>query len=348
MRVLGIESSCDETAAAVVEDGVRILSSVVRGQEELHAAFGGVVPEIAGRAHEAAVVPVIRTALHKAGIGLEDLDGIAVTNRPGLVGSLLVGVQAAKSVALAAGVPLVGVNHVLAHAHANQLDGAEVRFPMVALVVSGGHTSLYLCRSPLEEELLGATIDDAAGEAFDKVAALLDLGFPGGPAVDRMARDGDPAAIPFPRTRGRKGTLDFSFSGLKTAVLYHVRGQNARPGSTEQRADLDVADVAASFQEALVDSLVKVTREAVERTGVDQVVLGGGVAANSRLRERMSEPGSLGGAEAVVPRPALCTDNGAMIACLGTHLLRAGRGDNLDLEVVPRIQRKRVGESGAA
>ena len=219
MRVLGIETSCDETAAAVVEDGVRVLSSVVASQESLHAPFGGVVPEVAGRAHEGAVVPCIERALREAGTALGDLDGIAVTSRPGLVGSLLVGVQAAKSLALASGLPLVGVNHVLAHAHANLLSGAVLRFPVLALVVSGGHTSLYLCRSPLEEDLVGATVDDAAGEAFDKVAALLDLGFPGGPAVDRVAREGDRAAVRFPRTRGAAGTFDFSFSGLKTAVL---------------------------------------------------------------------------------------------------------------------------------
>ncbi|NUN52255.1 MAG: tRNA (adenosine(37)-N6)-threonylcarbamoyltransferase complex transferase subunit TsaD, partial [Planctomycetaceae bacterium] len=190
VRVLGIESSCDETAAAVVEDGARVLSDVVASQEDLHAPYGGVVPEVAGRAHEANIVPVVGKALRDAGLSLAGLDGIAVTNRPGLVGSLLVGVQAAKSLALATGLPLVGVNHVLAHAHANMLCGTALRFPLVALVVSGGHTSLYLCRSPLEETLLGATVDDAAGEAFDKVAALLGLGFPGGPAVDRLAREG--------------------------------------------------------------------------------------------------------------------------------------------------------------
>jgi N6-L-threonylcarbamoyladenine synthase len=340
MRVLGIETSCDETAAAVVEDGVRALSNVVASQEALHAPYGGVVPEVAGRAHEAAVVPVVEKALKDAGIGLGDLDGIAVTNRPGLVGSLLVGVQAAKSLALATGLPLVGVNHVLAHAHANLLGGAALRFPLVALVVSGGHTSLYLCRSPVEEELLGATVDDAAGEAFDKVAALLDLGFPGGPAVDRVARDGDPASVRFPRTRGAPGTLDFSFSGLKTAVLYHVRGQDARPGRGRNRSGVDVPGVAASFQEALVDSLVKVTLEAARRARVRQVVLGGGVACNRRLRERIAADGARAGIEAVLPEPRLCTDNGAMIAALGTHLLRAGRRDGLGLDVAPRLIRR--------
>ena len=339
MRVLGIETSCDETAAAVVEDGVRVLSNVVASQEALHAPFGGVVPEVAGRAHEAALVPCIAKALRDAGTGIEGLDGIAVTNRPGLVGSLLVGVQGAKSLSLATGLPLVGVNHVLAHAHANLLGGVELRFPILALVVSGGHTSLYLCRSPVEEELLGATVDDAAGEAFDKVAALLDLGFPGGPAVDRVAREGDRAAVRFPRTRGAAGTLDFSFSGLKTAVLYHVRGQDARPGRGRNRPGLRTADVAASFQEALVDSLVRVTLEAARRTRVRQVVLGGGVACNNRLRERMAADAGRAGFEVVLPEPRFCTDNGAMIAALGTHLLRAGRRDSLDLDVVPRLLR---------
>jgi N6-L-threonylcarbamoyladenine synthase len=337
--VLGIETSCDETAAAVVEDGVRVRSNVVASQESLHAPFGGVVPEVAGRAHESAVVPCIGKALEDAGAGLEDLDGIAVTNRPGLVGSLLVGVQAAKSLALVTGLPVVGVNHVLAHAHASLLGGAALRFPLLALVVSGGHTSLYLCRSPIEEELVGATVDDAAGEAFDKVAALLDLGFPGGPNLDRAAREGNRAAVRFPRTRGAPGTFDFSFSGLKTAVLYHVRGQDARPGRGRNRPGVRTADVAASFQEALVDSLVRVTLEAARRVRVRQVVLGGGVACNSRLRERMAADGARAGLEVVLPEPRLCTDNGAMIAALGTHLLRAGRRDGLDLDVAPRLLR---------
>ena len=340
MRVLGIETSCDETAAAVVEDGVRVLGERVASQETLHAPYGGVVPEVAGRAHEAAVVPAIEGALRDAGIGLGDLDGIAVTNRPGLVGSLLVGIQAAKSLSLATGLPLVGVNHVLAHAHANALGGTPLRFPLLALVVSGGHTSLYLCRSPLEEQLLGATVDDAAGEAFDKVAALLGLGFPGGPAVDRIAREGDRAAVRFPRTRGARGTLDFSFSGLKTAVLYHCRGQDARPGRGENRPGVRTADVAASFQEALVDSLVKVTLEAARRVRVRQVVLGGGVACNGRLRERLSAEGAKAGFEVVLPPPRLCTDNGAMIAALGTHLLADGRRDGLDLDAAPRLIRR--------
>lgn len=339
MRVLGIETSCDETAAAVVEDGVRVLSNVVASQVDLHAPYGGVVPEVAGRAHEANIVPVIERALRDAGTALGDLDGIAVTSRPGLVGSLLVGVMAAKSLSLSTGLPLVGVNHVLAHAHANQLGGTVLRFPLLALVVSGGHTSLYLCRSPVEEALLGATVDDAAGEAFDKVAALLDLGFPGGPAVDRLAREGDREAVRFPRTRGPRGTADFSFSGLKTAVLYHLRGQDARPGRGRNRAGVRPADVAASFQEALVDSLVAVTLETARKTGVRQVVLGGGVAANGRLRERMAADGARAGFEVVLPAPRLCTDNGAMIASLGTHLLRRGLRDGLDLDVSPRLLR---------
>jgi N6-L-threonylcarbamoyladenine synthase len=340
MRVLGIETSCDETAAAVVEDGVRALSNVVASQEALHAPFGGVVPEVAGRAHEAAVVPVVAKALADAGVALRDLDGVAVTNRPGLVGSLLVGVQAAKSLALAADLPLVGVDHVLAHAHAAVLSGRVLRFPLLALVVSGGHTSLYLRRSPLEETLVGATVDDAAGEAFDKVAALLDLGFPGGPAVERTAREGDRRAVPFPRTRGARGTSDFSFSGLKTAVLYHVRGQDARPGRGANRAGVRVADVAASFQEALVDSLVRVTLEAARKARVRQLVLGGGVACNGRLRERMAAEGERAGLEVILPEPRLCTDNGAMIAALGTLHLRAGRRDGLGLDVAPRLVRR--------
>jgi N6-L-threonylcarbamoyladenine synthase len=338
-RVLGIESSCDETAAAVVEDGVRVLSSAVAGQEELHAAYGGVVPEVAGRAHEAAVVPAVRRAMEEAGVRPADLAGIAVTNRPGLVGSLLVGVQAAKSLALAWDLPLVGVNHVLAHAHAAVLDGARFRWPHLALVVSGGHSSLYLRRGPLEEELVGATIDDAAGEAFDKVAALLGLGFPGGPALERCARDGDPASARFPRTRGAPGTLDFSFSGLKTAVLYHLRGQDARPGTGRNRPGVKPADAAAAFQAALVESLVKVTREAVRRHGATQVVLGGGVACNGPLRDRLRAAAARDGFEAVIPPPRLCTDNGAMIAALGTELLRAGVRHGLDLEVEPRLLR---------
>lgn len=338
MLVLGIDSSCDETAAAVVRDGREQLSSVVASQVELHRRFGGVVPEIACRAHVENYPWAVDEALRRAGVTLDAIDGIAVTNRPGLVNALLVGVSAAKAIALARGLPLVGVDHIAAHIHACFLlpeGGPE--FPAVALVVSGGHTSLFLMRSATDHELLGATLDDAAGETYDKVAQLLRLPYPGGPSIDREAQKGDPKAFPLPRTRPHDGSLDFSFSGMKTAVLYRAFGQDARP-ETARRSEprFAVADVCAGFQEAIVSVLVRTTLRAARETGVRHVVLGGGVACNSLLRRRMAEECAAAGLRALIPPPALCTDNAAMVAVSGWFRLAAGERDGLDLDCFPR------------
>jgi len=336
--VLGIESSCDETAAAVVEGGRRVLSSVVHSQAALHAPFGGVVPEIAGRSHLEQILPVIDGALAGAKITLDDCAGIAVTHRPGLIGSLLVGLSAAKAIAYALGKPLVGVHHIEAHVY-SAVMGAEpgaVRFPCLALVVSGGHTALYRVESPRSIELLAATLDDAAGEAFDKVAHLLGLGYPGGPSVSRLALEGDPASIDFPRYRPKDGGVGFSFSGLKTAVLYHLRGGDALAPTPEPDAITDRADVAASFQEAVVEGLVGPTLRAARELSLDQVLVAGGVACNVRLRQVMGARGAEAGVATFFPEPRWCTDNAVMIAGLGWHLLAAGLDDGWELDALPR------------
>ncbi|MBI4575403.1 MAG: tRNA (adenosine(37)-N6)-threonylcarbamoyltransferase complex transferase subunit TsaD [Planctomycetes bacterium] len=333
MRVLGIETSCDETAAAVVEDGHRVLSSVVRSQDALHAPWGGVVPEVAGRAHVESLGAVVEEAQGRAGAGPE---AVAVTSGPGLVGSLLVGVAWARAHAWALGLPLAAVDHLESHCYAARMDHPDLAYPYLALLVSGGHTAVYLCEAPGRQRALGRTRDDAAGEAFDKVASMLGLGYPGGPAVERAARGGDPAAVAFPRPLPAGGPhgLDFSFSGLKTAVLYAVRGQDAR--GTAASSGLPVADLAASFQEAVVDCLVARALEAARRTGVRRLALGGGVGANGRLRSRLVEAGGEAGLDVRLPGAALCTDNAAMVAGLGYHLLAAGRVAPADLAVRPR------------
>jgi N6-L-threonylcarbamoyladenine synthase len=285
---LGIETSCDETAAAVFDDQLRIASSVVASQTELHARFGGVVPEVAARAHLERLLPVIDEALHRAGVALSNIGCVAVHHAPGLIGALLVGVSAAKALSLALDVPLVGVNHIHGHVYACRVAAGRDIFPCAALVVSGGHTVLFDCASPLEFAVLGSTRDDAAGEAFDKVAALLGLGFPGGPAVEREAAIGNASAYRFPRSLMHDGSLDFSFSGLKTAVLYALGGQNSTdvppPGPGQLRADL-----AASFQQAVIDVLVARCRQVLERTGHTRLAVGGGVAANRPLRAGLEE-----------------------------------------------------------
>jgi len=333
MRILGIETSCDETCAAVVEDGRRVLSNVVASQVDLHRRFGGVVPEIASRAHLEALVPVLDEALAEAGLAAAEVDAVAVVHRPGLIGSLLLGLAAAKTLAWLHEKPLVGVDHVEAHIYAAALEREAPVFPCVALVVSGGHTSLYRCDGPCEQTLLGATTDDAAGEAFDKVASLLGLPYPGGPSIDRAAERGSPRAVAFTRPWLGRDSFDFSFSGLKTAVLYHVRGRGAE--AKRRPTDLtpqEVADVAASFQECVVDVLVGKTLRAAEAVGADRVVVGGGVAANRRLRRRLAEEAESLGIEVVLPPMRLCTDNAAMVAGLAYHRLGAGLVDDLDLE----------------
>jgi len=311
--VLGIETSCDETAAAVVMGGTDVLSSVVSSQVDEHARFGGVVPEVASRAHLESIVPVVREALARAGTGFERVDAVAATAGPGLVGALLVGLTAGKSMAMALGRPFVPVNHLEAHLYASLLEEPDLALPMLVLLVSGGNTLLVHVRDHGDYAVVGQTIDDAAGEAFDKVARYLELGQPGGPAIDRLSGDGDREAIAFPRGMLHDG-LDFSFSGLKTAVVNHVR---ANP-------DVATPDVAASFQEAVVDVLVAKALQACVDHGVEHLVIGGGVAANSRLRALAQERAMGRGIEVRIPRPGLCTDNGAMIAVLGAKLVQAG------------------------
>ena len=336
MLVLGIESSCDETAAAVVSDGRQILSSVVHSQASLHAQFGGVVPEIAGRSHLAQILPVVDGALEKAGTTLDEIGCIAVTTRPGLIGSLLVGVSAAKALAWPRGLALVGVHHIEAHVYAATMEREESPYPCLALVVSGGHTALYRARSPLELELLGTTRDDAAGEAFDKVAYLLGLGYPGGPQVSKLAEQGDAHAVKLPSYRSREAAPSFSFSGLKTAVLYHVRGQDASRPLPPPEAIPDRADVAASFEQAVVDSLVEECLRTARREGLPRILVAGGVACNKRLRAEMTRRAAAEGMLAVFPSPAYCTDNAVMIAGLGYELLAAGRIADLALDAASR------------
>ena len=328
--VLGIETSCDETGVGVVRDGV-LLADAIASSVEQHARFGGVVPEVASRAHLDALIPTVERSLREAKVGLGDLDAIAVTIGPGLAGALLVGVAAAKSYAIALGVPLIGVNHLAAHVAVDTLEHGPLPPRCVALLVSGGHSSLLLVDGGDAITSLGATVDDAAGEAFDKVARVLGLPFPGGPHIDRVAREGDKDAIVFPRGKSRDGTFDFSFSGLKTAVARWVEARE-RAGD-----EVPVATVAASFQEAVVDVLVDKALGACERHDTDVLVIGGGVAANSRLRAVAVERARAAGIDVRIPRPALCTDNGAMVAVLGEQLLLRGTSTPLDVSADPSL-----------
>ena len=328
IRVLGLETSCDETAAAVVQDGREILSSVVASQVDIPQAFGGVVPEVASRQHVLAIIPTIERALAQAGVTWDDLDCVAPTRGPGLVGALLVGLNAGKGIAFARDLPLVGVNHLEWHIYANWLTGARIEFPVVCLIVSGAHSDLVMMTDHLTYRLLGRTRDDAAGEAFDKVARLLGLGYPGGPAVQKLAAQGDPSKLTLPRA-WLGDTYDFSFSGLKTAVLRVVEGLDAgeHPGLTR-------ADIAASFQEAVVDVLVTKTQRAAEEFGVSQVLLAGGVAANALLRSEMDR--RIGKA-VIYPPLSLCTDNAAMIAAAGHYRFVAGHRSDFDLDATPNL-----------
>ena len=337
--LLAIESSCDETAAAVIDRDRRVHASVVASQEELHQQFGGVVPEIASRAHVRKILPVINEALKRAGIQLGDLTAIAVMTEPGLVGSLLVGLTAAKTLSLVLDIPLIAVNHIEAHLYACQLGAARSVFPAVGLVVSGGHTNLYDCQTATNHRLLGTTQDDAAGEAFDKVAAILGLPYPGGPHVEQRARDGNPLAFSFPRTFLRDDRLEFSFSGLKTAVLYAAKGQ---PGAHKQPPELTpprVADLCASFQAAVLDVLLGKCRQALQLTGHTTLLIGGGVAANGRFRTRLESLASELGISLFISPREYCTDNAAM-AAIGWELFEAGRFAPLDLDVTPGLVRK--------
>jgi len=330
MIVLGIETSCDETSAAVLVDGRRVLSNVVASQDAIHAPYGGVVPELASRRHLEVIVPVLERALEEAGVKLADLDGIVVTRGPGLIGSLLVGCSLAKALAWAHGKPLVGVNHLEGHIYAAFLEDDPPEHPFLALVVSGGHTALYHARAPLRYALVGETRDDAAGEAFDKVAKLLGLGFPGGPIIQRIAERGDPRAVAFPLAQMTDGTRDFSFSGIKTAVSYYVK----RHGPL---SDQQVADIAASFQAAVVKMLVRKTVRAALDLAVKRVVLTGGVAANGPLRQTLRAECEAHGIRLHIPSPRLCTDNAAMVAAAGTVRLAAGERAPLGMSAVPDL-----------
>ncbi|MBX6314013.1 MAG: tRNA (adenosine(37)-N6)-threonylcarbamoyltransferase complex transferase subunit TsaD [Isosphaeraceae bacterium] len=350
MLLLAIETTCDETGAAVLEGtpgaGVPVIrSSVVASQIDLHERFGGVVPEIAARAHVRQILPVIDEALRRAGVALDQIGAVAVATRPGLVGALVIGLTAAKTLALALEVPLVAVDHLEGHLYACQLAYPDrTVYPCIGLVVSGGHTSLYHCRGPIDAEPLGGTIDDAAGEAFDKVASLLGLGYPGGPEIQKAAQGGDPRAYAFPRAFLHDERLDFSFSGLKTAVLYALRGQDARRSAAPPDPKT-IADLAASFQEAVVDVLVAKARQALRQTGLKRLGIGGGVAANARFRERVAAMAAAEGAELFIPPLALCTDNAAM-AGVAFPKLAAGQVADLDIDVTPGLVRPGKGNPG--
>lgn len=335
IHILGIETSCDETAAAIVADGKIIKSSVVASQTKLHEKYGGVVPEIASRAHIENIYPVISEAIEQAEVSKDDIDAIAVANQPGLTVALIIGVAAGKTLSLMWQKPLIAINHLHAHLQSAILNEQDIQLPAVALIVSGGHTSLYDYRSPLEPKLLGATIDDAAGEAFDKVAAILRLPYPGGPSIEKAAEKGDPKAIQFPRSLLEPDSLDFSFSGIKTAVLYYCHGQDMKgEDKVDSMSEQEIADIAASFQEAVIDVLIKKTERAIERIGAKTVLLGGGVAANNELRRRLQTmcETSIPPQELLVAPKQYCTDNAVMVASLGYHKFKAKLFADLSLE----------------
>lgn len=337
VRILGIETTCDETAAAVFTAEPRVLSSVVSSQAKMHARFGGVVPEMASRAHVLNLTPVVEQALKEAGAAFDDLDAVAAASQPGLVGSILVGLTAAKAFAAALEIPLLTFNHVEAHLFACQMQRAESVFPCIGLVASGGHSNLFLCRSTNEMTMIGGTIDDAAGEAFDKVASMLGLGYPGGPSIEKAAASGNPKAFAFPRTFLKDERLDFSFSGLKTAVRYALFGQNATSTDAPLSPET-VANAAASFQAAVIDVLVAKCRQACLKHGVTRLCVGGGVAANSLLRQSLSAMCSAEGFDLVVPPLSWCTDNAAMAAVV-VDRFRRGESDQLDVDATPGLIR---------
>lgn len=334
MNILGIDTSCDDTSAAVVEDGHRVLSCVVNSQVKLHHPYGGVVPELASREHLRNLVPVVEEALLQAGVTLNDIDGIAVTVGPGLIGSLLVGLYYAKAMAYVHRVPLVGVNHLEGHILSIFLEDEIPEFPFVALTVSGGHTSLYHVKGYGDYELMGQTLDDAAGEAFDKVAKILGLGYPGGVAIEKLARSGEKNRIAFPRALLAPGSFDFSFSGLKTSVALYVKKWLEKQG---EKTDVTMADIAASFQEAVIDVLALKTLKAREQKGVASVMVAGGVACNQALKNLIKARASETGVDVYYPRPAYCTDNGAMIAAAGYHRVINGERADLGIDVRSRF-----------
>jgi N6-L-threonylcarbamoyladenine synthase len=329
--ILGIETSCDETSVAVVKNGREIMSNIISSQIDVHQKFGGVVPELASRKHLENVVPVIDQALLEAGIGLGDIHGIGVTYGPGLVGALLVGVSSAKAIAYAKNIPLIGVHHIESHIYANFLEHEQLQFPFVCLIVSGGHTTLVCVRDHGKYEMLGQTRDDAAGEAFDKVDRIMGLGYPGGPQIDALARQGNAEAIALPRAFRNEDSFEFSFSGLKSAVINYIHNKKQRG------EEIDQADLAASFQYTVVDTLATKAVHAAQRLGIRQIALAGGVAANSGLRNTLMERAGSSGCEVLYPNPVLCTDNAAMVACRAYYQYIAGDFASLSLNAVPSL-----------
>ncbi len=334
MYILAIETSCDDTAASVLLNGRKILSNVVSSQTSVHKKYGGVVPELASRKHLEAIVPVVKEALDIAEVTLKDINGIAVTQGPGLIGSLLVGLSFAKSLAFSTGIPFIGINHIEAHLSAIFLEEEFPRFPYIGLVVSGGHTSLFRVNGFGRYILLGQTRDDAAGEAFDKIAKFLGLSYPGGPVIERLSRDGNPNSIKFPRPYLGKDSLDFSFSGLKTAVVNYIRSHHAQKENLSE--DL-IRDIVSSFQEVVVDVLVRNTINAAKIQGVRRVVISGGVASNQYLREKMRFAAHKERIKVYIPSPHLCTDNAAMVGVLGYEYLRRGIRSSLSLNAYPNL-----------
>ncbi|MCX6133586.1 MAG: tRNA (adenosine(37)-N6)-threonylcarbamoyltransferase complex transferase subunit TsaD [Ignavibacteriales bacterium] len=339
MTILGIETSCDETSAAIVRDG-RLLANVTATQL-FHSQYGGVVPELASRAHQRRIIPVVEEALAKAGVSKNELDGIAAVYGPGLVGAILVGLSFGKSMALGLGIPFVGVDHMEAHIFSNLIDDPKPEFPFVNLTVSGGHTQLVLVKGPFEHQVLGETKDDAAGEAFDKVAKMLGIGYPGGPLIDKYAKDGDPAFVSFPRPYLEEGSLEFSFSGLKTSVLYYLRKSGFIPFSDGAEASITQkklrSDLCASFQAAVVDVLVNKAIRAAQASRVKSITVSGGVSANSELRTRMVETAVRHGLSVFMPKFEYCTDNGAMVAMVGYTKMQSGKTSSLELTAEPNL-----------
>lgn len=329
--IMGIETSCDETAAAIVEDGKKIISNVVASQISIHQKYGGVVPEIASRKHMEYIIPVIDKALEESEKKITDLSAIAVTYGPGLIGSLLVGLSVAKAMAYAQNIPLIGINHLEAHIYANFLEHTEIKPPFICLIVSGGHTSLVYMRNFGEYKLLGQTKDDAAGEVFDKIAKVLDLGYPGGPITEKLAKKGDPSSIKFPRPILNDKSYDFSFSGLKTAVIYYIKELK------EENKNIPVSDILASFQQAVIDVLVKKTIKAALKFKTKQIILAGGVAANNSLRREIKEKADLLNIKVFYPSIFLCTDNAAMVASAGYYKFKENKKSSLNLDAVSRL-----------